>query len=82
MASKRNLQSYFGKSSNAKVKWSTQKDKPKASYLIQSVSNIAGETEIQLVQQEEKKQVSKSHYENNPLKSKARDWKLCHSSRN
>ena len=73
MASKRNLRSYFGKSSHAKVKRSTQKDKPKASHHIQSVSIITGETEIQLMQQEEKRQVSKSYHENNPLKSKARD---------
>ena len=74
MASKRDLRSYLAKSDNSKVKSSSQKDKPKASYLIQSASNITGEAEIQLVQQKVKKHVAKSHYENIPL---AIDWKLC-----
>ena len=67
MASKRDLRSYLAKSDNSKVKSSSQKDKRKASYLIQSASNITGETEIQLVQQKVKKHVAKSHYENIPL---------------
>ena len=46
MASKRDLRSYFAKSNIAKVESSSQKDKPKASYLIQSASTITGETEI------------------------------------
>ena len=45
MASKIDLRSHF-----AKLKSSSQKDKPKASYLIQSVSNITGETENNFVQ--------------------------------
>ena len=49
MALNRDLLSYFRKSGNAKVKPSSQKDKPKASYIIQSVSNTTGETEIQIV---------------------------------
>ena len=36
IASKRALRSYFAKSDNAKVKSSTQNDKPRTSYLIQS----------------------------------------------
>ena len=64
------MQSYITKSNNAKVKSNSQKDKPKASYLIQYISNITGQTEIQLVQQEVKKQVAKSHYENISLKIK------------
>ena len=51
MVSKRDLGSYFAKSDNATVKSSSQKDKPNASYLMQSASNITGEKEIQLVQQ-------------------------------
>ena len=65
LASKSDLRSYVAKSDNAKVKSSSQKDKPKASYLIQSASNITGETEIQLVQQTAKRQ-----YERIPLKIK------------
>ena len=68
MVSKRDLRSYFAKSDNVHVKSSSQKDKPKASYLIQSASNITVETEIQLIQQEVKKKVAKSHYENILLK--------------
>ena len=72
MASKRDLRSYFTKSDNAKVKSNIQKDKRKCSYPIhiQSASNITGETEIQLVQQEVKKQVTKNNYEIIPLKIK------------
>ena len=40
MPSKRNLRSYFAKHDNAKAK---------ASYLIESASNITGETETQPV---------------------------------
>ena len=40
----------------------------KGFYIIQFTLNIRGETEIQLVQQEVKKQLPKSHYENSPLK--------------
>lgn len=36
--------------------------------IIQFTLNIRGETEIQLVQQEVKKQLPESHYENSPLK--------------
>ena len=46
MTSKRDLQSYFAKSDNAKVKSRSQKDKPKASCLIQSALNVSGKTEI------------------------------------
>ena len=47
MASRRDLRSYFVKSDNPKVKSrSSQKDKLKASYLIQSASNITNETEV------------------------------------
>ena len=72
MATKGDFRPYFVKSDNAKVKSSTLKDKPKASYLahIQSASNITGETGIQLVQQEVKKQVAKNHYVSIPLKIK------------
>ena len=68
MASKRDLQSYYAKSDNAKAKWSNQNDKLIASYLIKSTPNITGKIEILLVQQEVKKQVVKSHYENIQLK--------------
>ena len=61
MVSKRDLGSYFAKSDNATIKSSSQKDKPNASHLMQSASNITGEKEIQLVQQAVKKQVAKSH---------------------
>ena len=61
MASKRDLRSYFAKSDNVKVKSSSQKDKPNTSCLIQSKSNMTGETDTQLIQQEVKKQVAKSH---------------------
>ena len=70
LASKSDFRSYVAKSDNAKVKSSSQKDKPKASYLIQSASNITGETEIQLVQEEVKKQTAKRQYERIPLKIK------------
>ena len=53
-----------------KKKSRSQKDKPKISYLIQSASNITGETEIQLLQQEVKKPVAKSHCQNTALKIK------------
>ena len=55
MVLKRDLRSCFAKSDNAKVKSSSQKDKPKASHLIQSASNVTVELEIQLVLQEVKK---------------------------
>ena len=64
MASKRDLQSYYAKSDNAKAKWSNQNDKLIASDLIKSTPNITGKIEILLVQQEVKKQVVNSHYEN------------------
>ena len=69
MTSKRDLQSYFAKSDNAKVKSRSQKDKPKASCLIQSALNVSGKTEIYLVQQKWKKQVAKI----NILKNMERD---------
>ena len=48
MATKGDFRPYFVKSDNAKVKSSTLKDNPKASYLahIQSALNITGETGI------------------------------------
>ena len=49
---------------------SSQEDMPKASYLIQSAANITSETEIQLVEEEVKKQVAESQYEIIPLKIK------------
>ena len=52
MASERDLGLYFAKDNNAKVKSSGRKYKPNDSYLIRSASNITGETEIQLIQQE------------------------------
>ena len=70
MASKRDLRSYFAKSNNAKVKSSIQKYEPKAFFVIQTAPNITGQTVIQLVQAEVKKQVAKSRYENIPFKIK------------
>ena len=81
MALKKDLQSYFAKSDNAKVKSRSQKGKPKDFYFIQSSSNITNETENQLVEHEIKKQVPKSHYKNS-IKNKARSWKLCRNSWN
>ena len=49
---------------------SSQKDTSKDSYFIQSASNITSETEIQLVEEEVKKQVAGSQYEIIPLKIK------------
>lgn len=49
---------------------SSPEDMPKASYLIQSAANITSETEIQLVEEEVKKQVAESQYEIIPLKIK------------
>ena len=57
MASKRDLQSYFVKTDNTIKEKSSNNQK--ASFVIQSSSNMTGETEIQYVQQEIKKQVVK-----------------------
>ena len=47
MASKRDLRSYFAKTDNTDKE--TSSSNPKVSLIIQSSSNITGETEIQYV---------------------------------
>ena len=72
IASKRDLQSYFTKSDNTKVKSRSQKDKPNQGakkiyqrllilFSLHQISNITSETEFQLVQKKVNKQVPKSH---------------------
>ena len=70
MASKRDLQSYFVKTDNTNKE--TSSSSQKVSLVIQCSLNITGETEIQYVQQEIKKQVAKpaKHYDNIPSKIK------------
>ena len=70
MASKRDLRSYFVKTDNSNKE--TLSSSQKVSLVIQSSSNITGETEIQYVQDEIKKQVAKpaKHYDNIPSKMK------------
>ena len=67
MASKRDLPSYFVKTHNTYKE--TSSSSQKVFFVIQSSSNITGETKIQYVQQEIKKQAAKStkHYDNIPL---------------
>ena len=70
MASKRDLRSYFVKTDNTNKE--TSSSGQRVSLVIQSSSNITGETEIQYVQQKIKKQVAKpaKHYDNIPSKIK------------
>ena len=70
MASKRNLRSYFVKIDNTSKE--TSSSSQNVSLIIQSSSNITGETDIQYVQQEIKKQVVKpaKHYDDIPSKIK------------
>ena len=70
MASKRDLRSYFFKTDNTNKE--TSSSSQEVSLVIQSSSNITGETEIQYVQQEIKKLVAKpaKHYHNIPSKIK------------
>ena len=70
MASKRNLRSYFAKIDNTSK--GTSSSSQNVSLIIQSSSNITGETDIQYVQQEIKKQVVKpaKHYDDIPSKIK------------
>ena len=64
MTSKRDLRSYFVKTDNTNKERSSSGQR--VSLVIQSSSNITGETEIQYVQQKIKKQVAKpaKHYDN------------------
>ena len=64
MASKRDLQSYFVQTDNTNKE--TSSISQKVTLVIQSSSNIPGETEIQYVQQQIKKQIAKhaKHYDN------------------
>ena len=75
MASKRDLRFYFVKTNNT-IK-ETSSSNQKVSLVIQSSSNMTGETEIQYVQQEIKKEVVKpaKRYVKNSIKNKVRDWK-------
>ena len=70
MPSKRNLRSYFVKIDNTNKE--TSSSSQNVSLIIQSSSNITGETEIQYVQQEIKKRIDKpaKHYDNIPSKIK------------
>ena len=70
MASKRDLRSYFVKTDNTNKE--TSSSGQRVSLVIQSSSNITGETDIQYVQQKIKKQVAKpaKHYDNIPSKIK------------
>ena len=70
MTSKRDLRSYFVKTDNTNKERSSSGQR--VSLVIQSSSNITGETEIQYVQQKIKKQVAKpaKHYDNIPSKIK------------
>ena len=70
MASKRDLRSYFVKTDSTNKE--TSSSGQRVSLVIQSSSNITGETEIQYDQQKIKKQVAKpaKHYDNIPSKIK------------
>ena len=70
LVSKRDLRSYFLKTDNTNKETSSSSQKD--SLIIQSSTNITGETEIEYVQQEIKKQVAKpaKYYDNIPSKIK------------
>ena len=82
MASKRDLRSYFVKTDNSNKE--TLSSSQKVSLVIQSSSNITGETEIQYVQGEIKKQVAKpaKHYDNIPsnIKQEIGSYALIHGT--
>ena len=83
MASKRDLRSYFFKADNTNKEISSSSQE--VSLVIQSSSNITGETEIQYVQQEIKKLVAKpaKHYHNIPskIKQEFESYALIHGNK-
>ena len=83
MASKRDLRSFFVKTDNTNKE--TSSISRNVSLIIQSSSNIRGETEIQYDQQEIKKQVAKpvKHYDNIPskIKQETGSYDLIHGTK-
>ena len=82
LASKRDLRSYFVQTDNTNKE--TSSSSQKVILVIQSSSNILGETEIQYVQQQIKKQIAKhaKHYDNiqSKIKQEIGSYALIHGT--